>query len=115
MCACVPDDIGQQIMAAVEKSRAAAASDMPSESDALLVMFRAYQRLTELGFREATYCPSDGKIRELIEPGSTGIHRGYRDDNRRFWIMEAGDLWPSSPCLFRDLPNPSPASLTEEE
>ena len=80
---------------------------MPTEREALLVMFEAYQRLKELGFNESCYCPKDSSIFEAIEAGSTGIGKCRYDGewpNGRYWMLEAGDLWPSQPILFRSLP-----------
>lgn len=84
-----------------ERERAEA---MPDEYAALLVMQSAYHRLEELGFRPAIYCPKDGTIFDAIEPGSTGIHDcSYRGEwPKGSWeVYEAGDIWPSRPCLFR--------------
>jgi len=86
---------------AAEKARAVA---MPDEKTALMVMFSAYQRLKELGFREAIYCPKDGTLFDAIEAGSTGIGtcNYYGEWPAGGWHMhEAGDLWPSNPILWR--------------
>lgn len=90
-----------EMMDSFEKSRQWRADQIPDEAAAIKVMFEAWERLKALGWREAMYCPRDGSPVEFIEAGSTGIHRGWRDD-KYFWI-EDGDLWPSQigPMLFR--------------
>lgn len=44
----------------IAKREKARAEDMPTEKEALAVMFEAFLRLKELGFSEACYCPKDG-------------------------------------------------------
>lgn len=85
---------------ASERASAKLATDMPTEGDALREMMRAYERLKQLGWRDAVYCPKDGSMFDAIEIGSTGIHRASHD-GKYCWIHEAGDLWPSRPILFR--------------
>ena len=86
---------------AAERRRA---EEMPTEKDALTVMFEAYQRLKELGWREAVYCPKDGSSFWSVEPGSTDIHSTvylgeWPDGN--WWVEDGGDLWPARPALFK--------------
>mgnify|MGYP001562312143 CR=1 FL=1 len=80
----------------------------PDEAAELLVMFRAFDALRKLGWREAIYAPCDGKPFLCIEEGSTGILKCSRDSERRFWIYD-GDLWPSRPVLWKPLPAASTA------
>jgi len=69
------------------------------------LMFTCFDALRRNGWREVVYAPYDKTI-ELIEPGSTGIHRGFRDyDEDRFWIVDSQDTYPSRPILFRLIPN----------
>jgi hypothetical protein len=87
-----------------DAEKAQRAADMPNDKAALSAMFTGYQRLEELGWRDAIYCPKDGTVFDAIEPGSTGIHDcHYMGEwpNGSWWVHEAGDLWPSHPCLFR--------------
>lgn len=80
------------------------AAEMPDEKAALRVMHDAHQRLRELGWREAIYCPKDGSSFDVIEAGSTGIFRcHYQGEwpDGSWWIEGGGDLWPSRPILFR--------------
>jgi hypothetical protein len=96
------------IMAAVDRAKARRAELMPTEEDAARAMWEAYYRLKELGWREATYCPRDGRTLKFIEAGSSGIHDGHCDDQDRahklpgVWLHSEGDLWPSQPVLYRE-------------
>ena len=92
------------LMAAADAADAKRAADMPTEREALKMLFEAYLRLKELGWNDAIYCPKDGSEFDAIEIGSTGIHScHYSGDwpNGSWWIAEAGDLWPIHPVLFR--------------
>lgn len=94
----------QALWEQVEASRARRLAAMPDERAALNTLMDAYTRLKELGWREAIYCPKDGTEFEVIEAGSTGIHRCHYDGewpNGSWWISAGGDLWPSRPILFR--------------
>lgn len=91
------------ILAAVDAAKEKRAADMPTEQDAANALWSAYQRLHELGWREARYAPT-GTPLSLVEPGSSGIHTGQADGewpHKSFWIADGGDLWPSRPCLFK--------------
>jgi len=104
----VTDEQFDRLEAALKHREAVDVEDIPDEKAALYVMFRGFDRLRKLGWREVTYCPRDGKTVELIEPGSTGIHRGYRDEKGAFWVVD-DDVWPSRPCLWRPVQAPDPA------
>lgn len=99
------------IMDAADKAEKRRAEIMPTEQDAVRAMWDAYRRLEELGWRNATYCPRDGRMLLFIEAGSSGIHEGHCDDQdtayRRptVWLHDHGDLWPSQPVLFREPTN----------
>lgn len=93
-------DEARAIWDAVEKARKERAATMPTERDALRIMSDAYQRLEELGWRPAMYCPKDGTIFDSISAGSTGIHDSYYKG--RYWTFDGGDLWPGNPILFRE-------------
>lgn len=80
------------------------AEKMPDDAAALRVMQDGFQRLRDLGWREAIYCPKDGSVFEVIEAGSTGIFDCHYDGewpNGKWWVHDNGDLWPSRPILFR--------------
>lgn len=89
---------------AAEKEKAARAEAMPTEQDAIKALNQAYQRLKELGWNDPIYCPKDGSHFDVIEVGSTGIHRARYEGEwptGNWWVEEAGDLWPSRPTLYR--------------
>jgi len=94
----------KEILERCDAEKAKRAADMPTEQDAINEMWRAFQRLRELGWREAIYCPKDGSAFKVIEPGSTCIHDcSYMGEwpKGSWWIHDDGDMWPSRPCLFK--------------
>ena len=87
-----------------EAEREKRAADMPDERAAIRVMMQAFQRLKELDWREAIYCPKDGTEFDVIEAGSMGIHRCCYMGKwpTGSWILfDEGDSYPSTPILFR--------------
>lgn len=91
------------LMDSVEAAKQRRAELMPTEFDAAQMMWQAWYRLKELGWRETCYGPT-GEVVKLIEPGSSGIHEGCRHDpwpSKTWWIQDMGDSWPSNPCLFK--------------
>jgi hypothetical protein len=98
----LPPEVGEAMLAAAREARAARAEEMPDEAAALKVLHRAFTRLKELGWREANYAPTGTRLL-LVEAGSTGVHRGDRDTERRFWIHDQ-DTWPSRPILYKEDP-----------
>lgn len=108
----VDQETMDQILASARAAEAKRAADMPTDQDAIMALHQAWQRLKELGWRDSMYMPSDGTECDVIEVGSTGIHAGMcmRDGHgrRTYWVADAGDLWPSSPIVFR--PRPALAS-----
>lgn len=87
-----------------EEQRKKRAADMPTERDALRVLSNAYQRLEELGWKSAIYCPKDGSMFKVIDAGSSGIHDCFYEGEwpKGSWYVPAdGDLWPSRPILFK--------------
>jgi hypothetical protein len=96
------DALWERAMALKAKREA----DMPDEQSAIKAMFEAWQRLKELGWREASYCPKDGTHFQAIESGSTGIHDcNYQGEwaSGSWWVYD-GDVWPARPCLFKLYP-----------
>lgn len=90
----------------IERNQARRAAQMPDDAAALTVMLAAYQRLMEMGWREAVYCPKDGTVFEAIEAGSLGIHRCHYSGEwpkGGWWLHDKGDLYPSRPILFRPI------------
>jgi hypothetical protein len=97
----------ESIMASVREADKRRAELMPDEKAAIQMMFEARQRLQELGWRDAIYCPKDGSVFDSIEPGSTGIHKCYYEGewpNGRWWLFDEDDTYPSRPVLFRAPP-----------
>lgn len=76
--------------------------------------FEAWRKLQDNhGWNSPMYCRPDSTPIEIIEGGSTGIHRGFRDVSG-FWIAD-GETWPCAcPFLYRPLAkaSPSPAKAT---
>lgn len=70
-------DEAEALWASCEADRERRASDMPDEKAALKVLFDAWLRLKEMGWREAMYCPKDGSPFQIIEAGSTGIFDAF--------------------------------------
>lgn len=96
----------EAIWAEAKRQEAERAEKMPTVEDALFQMTQAHHRLKELGWREAMYCPKDGTPFEVIEPGSSGIHIAHywgEWPSGSWFIEDNGDLWPSRPCLFREI------------
>jgi hypothetical protein len=80
---------------------------MPDEDSARRMMFDAWLRLKDYGWKEAMYCPKDGRMFDAIEAGSSGIHKcSYSGEWPKgdYWIHSENDLWPSRPILFRATP-----------
>lgn len=98
------EDEASALWEQVERSKAEIAARLPDEAACLKAMTEAFHRLRDFGWREARYCPKDGSWFDVIEAGSSGIHRchylGEWPDGR-WYVATAGDLWPSSPILFR--------------
>lgn len=92
------------LWAAAEAQREKRREMMPDEVATLHMLGQVYQRLKELGWNDAIYCPKDGTHFDAIEFGSTGIHEcHYSGDwpKGSWWISDDGDLWPSRPVMYR--------------
>lgn len=95
------------LLRAADEKKAQRAELMPDEMTAVGVMWSAFQRLKELGWRETCYAKTNERV-QIIEAGSGGIHIGsrWKDWPSKDWMIEgADDLWPSTPCLFKALPD----------
>lgn len=98
---------GEALWNAAMAAKDQRAKEMPDERAALLALQSAHTRLTELGWRDAMYCPKDGTHFQAIEAGSTGIHDcSYEGEWAKgsFWVYGDGDVWPSRPILFKLYP-----------
>lgn len=96
------EDEADAIMARVEGNDKRRAELMPTEQDAAKMLFDAWYRLKQLGWRETMYGPTNQTV-QLIEPGSSGIHKGQRwkDWPEKTWWIDNDS--PSNPCLFKAL------------
>lgn len=65
------------LLAAIEEDTRQRAELMPDEKSAIKMMFDAWYRLKELGWKEAIYCPKDGSEFDIIEAGSTGVFSAF--------------------------------------
>lgn len=98
------------IMESVHKADEKRKADYPDERAAINAIFQAYERLRELGWREAMYMPPDGSVHQALEMGSTGIHRCYctyrkqgdQLSGRWYWTPDDG-ICPMSPYLFKKI------------
>lgn len=103
------------ILAESARQKAEDEALMPDEKSARQMMARAFHRLKDFGWHEAIYCPKDGRMFQVIEAGSSGIHMAsYQGEwpDGSWWVYADGDVWPSRPCLYRlnpeIRPNPAP-------
>jgi hypothetical protein len=97
----------EAIMALCDAQQAARTARYPTAEDAVRGMCDAHHRLRELGWREAIYAPPDGKLKRVVEAGSSGIHEAYcerRPEGSKgpnwWWSPSEGDLWPVTPILY---------------
>ena len=90
------------IMASIKEAKKRRAELMPTEKDAVRLMCDAYQRLEELGWRNTCYGPTNQTVL-LIEPGSSGIHKGcrWKEWPEKTWWIDNDS--PSTPCLFKPI------------
>ena len=99
-----------KIMDAVREADKRRAELMPDEQAAIRMMFEAHKRLRELGWNNAIYCPKDGSEFDVIESGSTGIHRCHYSGEwptGSWWVSDEHDTYPSRPVLYRKRRAPS--------
>lgn len=97
-----------ELIAQIEKREQQRNELMPDEQSAINMLFDAYRRLHDFGWKNAVYCPKDGSEFLVIEPGSTGKHRCiYEGDwpDGTWWIVGDGDMCPSRPVLFKANPS----------
>ncbi len=101
----------EAIWLSIDREKKDRAESMPTALDALRTMCTAKERMRELGWREATYCPKDGTSFAVCELGSTGIWTGFYSGK-----------WPEGHLIYADgAGNPSGKfwkpieQLTEQE
>lgn len=93
-----------KLLSEIKEKEDKRAEDMPTDQDALSRMLECFQRLKELGWKDAIYCPKDGTVFNVIEAGSECIHKAHYSGkwpDGTWWIHDKGDLWPSRPVLFK--------------
>ena len=80
---------------------------MPDEESTRKMLHDAWLRLKDFGWKEAMYCPKDGRVFDAIEAGSSGIHKcNYQGEwpKGSYWVQDEHDVWPSRPILYREIP-----------
>ena len=100
----IDPEIAADLFARAEANEARRREAMPDEQTAIGQMWSAYQRLTEIGWQDAIYCPKDGTVFEALTAGSCGVFDCfYRGEwpKGSCWVWEAGDLWSVRPILWR--------------
>jgi hypothetical protein len=93
----------------VEAESARRLALMPDEETARKMLFDAYIRLKECGWNDACYCPKDGRTFDVIEVGSSGVHKAHYEGEwpkGSYWVQADHDLYPSRPVLFRNNQEP---------
>lgn len=69
-------------------------------------IYLAGRKLEALGWKLISIPrPSAGEPVLTFEMGSCGVHETHIDENLRWWVAEADDLWPSHPAMWRYKPN----------
>lgn len=98
MFACTEADMMPWVQPRDAKAgRAATDAELP----VLLAFLRGMQWLEAAGWQNVMYAPRDpSKQIYMIEPNSTGVHEGYRDEQGLFWCYD-GDVWPADPILWQ--------------
>lgn len=92
------------LWAAVEAEKARRERDMPDEQSAIRQLWDAQYRLKDFGWKDPVYAPKDGSLLDILELGSTGIHRGYYEGEwpkGYWWLLDDGDMSPTRPALAR--------------
>jgi hypothetical protein len=106
----IDDNTVAKLLATIDKAREKRAVQMPDEHSALQVLFIAWLRLRDLGWKEACYCPKDGTPFKIIQAGSTGIfdahYSGQWPDGYivSFDGQEVYCSRPGGPILFKSIP-----------
>ena len=94
----------ERLLALAEAEKNRREELMPDEDSAIKMLFDAYTRLKDFGWRSIIYCPKDGTVFKAIEAGSTGKHDcTYEGEwpNGSWWILADGDAYPSYPTMFK--------------
>jgi len=98
----------ERLLALAEAEKNRREELMPDEDSAIKMLFDAYTRLKDFGWRNIIYCPKDGSEFKALEAGSTGKHDCVYDGkwpDGSWWILTEGDMSPSHPVMFRKEPS----------
>lgn len=90
---------GEALWQHAKDAEAKRAEQMPDEKAAIDALWNAHQRLKEIGWGEAQYCPKDGSKFKVIELGSTGIFDCYYQGkwpDGLYMVMDEYDCYPTS-------------------
>lgn len=90
-----------------EAQKQARAEQLPTEQDCFRVLNQAFLRLSELGWRDAIYCPKNGDTFLAVEGNHSKPFRCmYMGEwpEGGWWELESGELYPARPTLFKPLP-----------
>lgn len=82
----------------------------PQEKQLLVAMQASISELKKLGWTEIIYCPKDGTEFLCLTGIDPQVHRCIYQGKWPegfWWILEAGDMWPARPILWKPLPNPA--------
>ncbi len=95
-------DLAKALFDAADAAKAKREADMPNEQAAIQALNAAVLRLADFGWRDPVYTSKTVPL-ELLEAGSTGIHKGFYDGEwpTGRWYIVDGDIWPSRPVLAR--------------
>ena len=100
----ITKSMADAIFAQVEADKAERIKLMPTEKDAIQMLNKAVTRLKELGWNDPIYCPKDGSAFDVVEAGSSGIHKcTYNGEwpKGSWWVHDDVDSYPSRPVLYR--------------
>ena len=89
-----------------DSSKAEPTFGLPAERELMAAARPIAEALRELGWQPAIYCPKDGTtfLGWEFPAGSPGLC--YYDGEwptGSWWMLDAGDIWPVRPTLFRPL------------
>lgn len=109
-CQPLTRDEAQRLWDEAKKREAEVDARLPDERSAIVAMFEAFDRLRRLGWKEAMYCPKDGSMFSIIEPGSTGVfdcaYVGEWPDG--YYVShDETDSYVSHPILFKPKDHPA--------
>lgn len=101
---CVPEEDYDDLIKRLDEVKQQRAEEMPTEKEALEVMFRGFLRLKELGWNFPMHCPKDGSEFFVVEAGSTGIfpcvYIGEWPDGE-YWARDGDESYSVRPMLFK--------------